>query len=408
MRFGLLVWAAPLLLAAQTAHPPARVGAHEFPLMAWNDSPSDPGYLRQMYEAGLNVSGFCKPSDLDRVAAAGMSCFVTDPRVNGYDWTRLPNDSVLRANVASLVDEVRGKPALLGFFLRDEPHASLMPGLGRVAALLRKALPDAWPYVNLLSSRATPERLGVPTYSDYVRMLPDIIHQPFLSYDNYALIDGDALDSFFTNLEIVRRVGLQTKTPFWNCILAMAIDNDMEPSDATFSLQVYSTLAYGGRGIEYLEYFTPDIPNYRLAPIDQFGDKTPVWDMLRRINFQVHALAPVLLTLHSMGVYHFPEPPEGGRPLSESWLVRSVQMTQRYVRRPAGPRFLVSEFNDSRGKSYIMLVNKDLRNSFQFTIELRDPGRTLTRISPVSGQPAPLGADMNWLAPGGGVLLRID
>ena len=42
----------------------------------------------------------------------------------------------------------------------------------------------------------------------------------------------------------------------WNCILANAHFNYMEPSDATFNLQMYSTLAYGGRGIQYFTYFT--------------------------------------------------------------------------------------------------------------------------------------------------------
>jgi hypothetical protein len=119
-----------------------------------------------------------------------------------------------------------------------------------------------------------------------------VIGQPFLSYDNYSLVGGEMLDYFFTNLEIVRRLGLETKTPFWNCILANAHFNYMEPSDATFNLQVYSTLAYGGRGVQYFTYFTPQIGNYRLGAVDQFGNRTPTWEMLRRINNEIHAFAP--------------------------------------------------------------------------------------------------------------------
>jgi hypothetical protein len=105
-------------------------------------------------------------------------------------------------------------------------------------------MPDKWPYVNLFPYRVSPAMLGTSDYDSYVRMLVKTIGQPFLSYDNYSLVNGEMLDSFYTNLEIIRRLGLETKTRFWNCILANSHFNYMEPSDATFNLQVYSTMAY--------------------------------------------------------------------------------------------------------------------------------------------------------------------
>lgn len=393
---------------AQSVFRPAAVAARDFAVMAWGGSPSDPEQLKGMKEAGLNISGFCRADDLERVAAAGLTCFVSDRRANGYSWEKLPPEDQIRKNVAELARQVGGNPAALGFYLRDEPHASLMPGMGRVAALLREALPDKWPYVNLFPYRVSPERLGTPNYDSYVRMLVEVIRQPFLSYDNYSLVGGEMLDYFFTNLEIVRRLGLETKTPFWNCILANAHFNYMEPSDATFHLQVYSTLAYGGRGIQYFTYFTPQIGNYRLGAVDQFGNKTATWEMLRRINNQIHALAPTLIGLQSTGVYHYPDVPEQGRPLAESRLVRSVEMTQRYVRPPIAARYLIGEFEDRQGRPCLMIVNKDLSNSFRFSIQLKKEGGKLLRISPYSGRAEPFGREMDWLAPGAGVLFRVE
>jgi len=397
-----------LAAAAQSTTPPHAV-PRDFAVMAWGDSPSDPNQLRLMHDAGLNISGFCRADDLDSVAAAGLTCFVSDPRASGYDWEKMPPDAELRGKIADLAKEVGAKPALLGFYLRDEPHAALMPGMGKVADMLHAAVPNAWPYVNLFPYRVSADRLGTPDYDTYVRMLVDTIHQPFLSYDNYSLVNGEMLDYFFTNLEIVRRLGLETKTPFWNCILANSHFNYMEPSDATFNIQVYSTLAYGGRGIQYFTYVSPEIGNYRLAAIDQFGNKTATWDMLRRINNQIHALAPVMTQLRSMGVYHYPEPPQQGQPLAASRLLKAVRMRQSgMVRSPAQARFLVGEFEDAQGKPYFMIVNKDLANSFQFAVDVKQTGGKLTRISPYNGKPEPFSGEMDWLAPGGGVLLRID
>ncbi len=408
MRYLWVVVAISTCAWAQQPHSPARVNARDFAVMAWGDSPSDENQLRLMREAGLNISGFCRAADLERVAAAGLTCFVSDPRANGYDWKNVPSEAEMRQNIAALAKEVGGSPAAIGFYLLDEPHASLMPGLGKAAGLIRQAMPGKWPYVNLFPYRVSAERMGTATYDEYVKMLVNTIHQPFLSYDNYSLVNGEMLDYFFTNLEIVRRLGLETKTPFWNCILANSHFNYMEPSDATFNVQVYSTLAYGGRGIQYFTYFTPEIGNYRLGAIDQFGNKTATWDALRRINNQIHALAPVMTQLRSTGVYHYPEAPQQGRPLSEARLVKAVSMHQRLVKSPAAPKFLVGEFEDAQGRPYFMIVNKDLSNSFQFTVELVKAGGKLTRISPYTGQAEPFGREMDWLAPGAGVLLRID
>jgi hypothetical protein len=405
-------WLVVLLLLspsfAQTPHRPPPAAPKDFAVMAWGDSPSDPEQLRGMREAGLNISGFCRVEDLERVRAAGLTCFVSDKLLDRDSPLGLPPDDQIRRHVAELKKQIGDNPAALGFFLSDEPDAPSMAGLGKLAAMLHEAMPGKWPYVNLFPYRVPPSRLGTSDYDSYVRMLVKTVGQPFLSYDNYSLVNGEMLDYFYTNLEIVRRLGLESGTPFWNCILANAHFNYMEPSDATFHLQVYSTMAYGGRGIQYFTYFAPQIGNYRLAAVDQFGNRTPTWDMLRRANNEIHALAPTLIRLRSTGVFHYPDVPEQGQSLAASKLIQSVEMTQRYVRPPVAGRFLIGEFEDASRRPYFLIVNKDLRNSFQFRVQLKQEGRKLMRVSPYSGQEEAFGREMDWLAPGAGILFRIE
>jgi len=393
---------------SQMFHSPERAPARTFPIMAWGASPSEPEQLRGMYEAGLNIAGFCRLEDLGKVRDAGLTCFLTDRRVNGYDWSKLPPEAELRKNVSEAAAQVRDNPAVIGFYLRDEPHASLMPGMGRVSKMLKELAPDKWPYVNLFPYRVSNDRLGTPDYDTYAKLLVNTIGQPFLSYDNYSLVGAEMLEYFYNNLEIVRRISIETGTPFWNCILANSHFNYMEPSDATFHLQVYATLAYGGRGIQYFTYYTPHNGNYRLGAIDQFGNRTPTWDALRRINLEIHALAPTMVKLRSTGVFHSPDVPEYAKPLAQSTLVNRVTMVQRLVRQPVAGRFLIGEFQDDRGRPYLMLVNKDLHNSFQFGIELKEAGRKLIRVCNYSGKEEEFGREMDWLAPGAGVLLRVE
>ena len=181
-------------------------------------------------------------------------------------------------------------------------------------------------------------------------------------------------DDFYNNLAVVRRVALEKKLPFWACIQSVAHFGYRVPADETLRLQVYSALAHGARGIEYYTYYTPERGNYRLAAVDGFGQRTPTWEALRRINAEVAALAPTLLRLQSTGVFHYPDTPHQGEHLSSSRLVRAITMSKdedEVVPPSVAARFLTGEFVDEAGRTYLMIVNKDLTYSFQFDIEFR-------------------------------------
>jgi hypothetical protein len=403
-----------LLLVVFTLVPAARgqtvaqvkpVSPRDFVIMAWGSSPSDPGQLAGMKEAGLNVSGFCRPEDLERVKAAGLACFVADPRVNDYDWEKLPADAELRQRITAATLGIKDHPAALGFFLRDEPNAAMMPGLGRVAALVKEALPNRWSYVNLFPAYASAQQLGTADYETHVRIFLRDFHPSFLSWDNYSLINGEMLDRFYTNLEIIRRLALEAGVPFWNCILGNSHFFYMEPSDATLHLQVYSTLAYGGRGIQYFTYVTPEVGNYRLGALDPFGHRTPTWDMLRRVNLEIQALAPWLIRLTSSGVYHSDPVPEGSRPMSGSRWIEQVSAST--ADKSVAARYLLGEFKGDDGRPYLMLVNRDLAHSMLFSIKLRQPNLHIKRISPYTGQEEDFSGEQDWLAPGAGILLKL-
>ncbi len=395
-------------LTAQRIFKEQRVPPTDFAIMSWGTASPDPQQLQWMREAGLNIAGFASVQDLPAYEKAGIQVFVSDRRASGYDFEKPLNEAEVRQNLQSLAKEVGNSPAVIGFMLHDEPHARAMPSLGLVSRLIQEIMPARWPYVNLFPVKVSADRTGVARYDDYVKMLVHTLRQPFLSYDNYSLINGEMLDSFYTNLEVVRRVSLETKTPFWNCVLSNAHFNYMENTDATYHLQAYATMAHGGRGIQYFSYFTWSNGNYRSGPIDQFGNKTASWDMIRRVNNEIHALAPTLKKLSSTGTYHYPGVPPECRPLSESKLVESVEMTQRYVVPPAQGRFLIGEFTDSQGRPYLMLVNKDLTNSFRYKINFRSGNRKLIHISPHSGEEQPFGQELDWIAPGAGHLFRVE
>jgi hypothetical protein len=262
--------------------------------------------------------------------------------------------------------------------------------------------------VNLFPHQVSRDRIGTD-YNTYVRSLVKTVGQSFLSYDNYALVNDELNDQFYTNLEIVRRLGLEVQTPFWNCIQSNAHYSYMEPTDANMHLQAYASLAYGSRGIQYFTYFTPGHGNFRLAPIDVFGYRTATWDMVRRVNQEIATLAPTLATLHSTGVYHYPHTPPEGQMLSKSSLVDRVEMTEhQLVVAPAAGRLLIGEFADAANKRYLLAVNKDLKRSFILNIFLKDKQKKLVLISQYTGKDEEFSGERHWIQPGGGFLFRVD
>jgi hypothetical protein len=384
---------------------PKVLDARQFPVIAWGPSPSDLGQLESMKLAGFNVSGFCSVEDLDKVRAAGLTCFVSDPLANGYYWTDVPPLEEIRKKAAQLGKRIAGNPAALGLFLADEPDASMFPALAAVANILKAQMPTLWPYVNGFPSNAGRSRIGKLKYDDYLRQQVLQVGQPFISYDHYALSEGKVGDSFYANLEIARRVSLEMKVPFWNCILASALPNSMDPSPATLGVQAYSTLAYGGKGLQYFEYVNPDGADLSATAIDGFGNRSPTWDMLRRLNGEIMTLAPTLLQLHSTGIYFYPTPFEPDQ--MESQIVESVRL--KSSARTSGARFLIGEFVDSQQRQFLLLVNADLGASVLANITLIDGDRKLMKLSPNSGRWLPFDSTGGeWLAPGAGMLVSVN
>jgi hypothetical protein len=365
--------------------------------MAWNGVPSDAAVFQKMRECGLTVAGFVSPKELDLCHAAGLKAIVQDPRASNYDWRNV-DEAAARRNIASLVAEIGKHPAVYGFYLRDEPSANLFPGLATVSDLIREQAPGKWPYVNLFPNYASPQQLGTATYVEHLERFIATCRPTELSYDHYALMDDGTLrNGYWQNLEQIRSAAKKHGLPFWNIVLTVAHFNYREPTDADIRFQVFSTLAYGGRGLAYFTYFAPEVGNYRGAPIDQFGHPTPAWDRLRNVNLQVGRLAPVLLQLSSDAVYHFGEVPELAHGPGGKSLIESV----------GDAPFLVGDFTHRDGSRHAMIVNKDLTRSRHCAPRFRTPPRQAQMVSPYTGQTINYSGEQTWLAPGQGVLLKL-
>ncbi len=367
-----------------------------FPLMAWDGPPNDPAVLKQMKECGLTIAGFIPPAGLDNCHAAGMKAIVSDARTNGYDWTKV-DPAMARKQVTELVEQVRNHPAVYGYNLRDEPTAAFFPGLTTVATVVKELHPGAWPYINLFPNYAENWQLGTEGYEAYLEKFIEVCKPPILSYDHYSLYEGGSMGGrYFENLETMRRIALKHKLPFWNIVQTVGCLNFRPVSINDLEFQVFTSLAYGARGIGYFKYFSAPVGNFRQGPIDHFGAKTPAWDCLRQVNLQVGQLAPTLLKLKSDRVYHFGEVPAGCSGPDEESLVKAI----------AG-KVVVGDFTHEDGTRYVIIVNKDLAGSIVCSPQFRKPPSKVEQVSSYNGSLVPHEGEYTWLGPGHGFLLKL-
>jgi hypothetical protein len=369
-----------------------------FPIMAWNHAPNDAAVLKQIRDCGFTLAGFASPGTLDACQAAGLKAIVSDARMSGYNWESV-DEAKARTNVASLVAEVGKHPAVFGYYLRDEPPANWFANLEKVASPIRELAPDKWPYINLFPDYAENWQLGTTSYADYLEKFIATCHPKIISYDNYSLMDNNTIrDNYWTNLESVRSACVKHRIEFWNIVLSVAHFSYRETTAADLRFEAYTTLAYGGRGLAYFTYFAPPVGGYRAAPIDQFGHETPTWHNLQNVNLQVQKLAPTLLQLKSDDVYHIGAIPKGAKAPPTNSLVSTV----------GGDNFLVGEFTHTDGSRFTMVVNKDLSKSRPCWPQFRRAPKRLLHVSPYSGTLLPYEGEYVWLAPGQGVLLKVE
>ncbi len=368
---------------------------NEFAVLPWGGTPGDEAAIKEIRECGFNLAGFVAPDDLDMVSKAGLQCLVIDGSSHVGDAEAQLDEKEIAKRVEALTARTAKHPAVYGYYLRDEPSTGAFPGLGRWAAAYKKAAPDALPYINLLPNYASAGQLGASTYEEYLESFVQTVKPKFISYDHYALMDDGSLrGGYYQNLEAVRKAALKHDLPFWNIVLSNSHFRYAEPTPAGFRFQLYTTLAYGGRGISYFTYFAPKIGNYRLAPIDQFGHKTPTWDMLRQVNLQLHKLGPTYIKLKSVNVFHHPNVPDGCSGIG----------TSKYLASVSGDDLLVGEFEGPGGVPYAVVVNKNLHVSTAFGVQFKEPGQVM-RVSAYTGSTDPWRGEDCWLAPGQGMLL---
>jgi len=391
-------------------------------LHKWKEPHQNPeNGLPSIAECGFTLAGFVTPEDLPLCEKLGLRAIMALPRGDqpwAGPWTKLTDDQIDQ-RVQEIVKRSAGSPAVLGYYIMDEPGAPAFPALAKAVAAVKKYAPGKLAYINLFPSYATvgaPDKsqLGTATYTEYLERFVAEVKPQLLSYDNYMVQYSDDLQDaaraafYYADLLEVRRVAQEHGLPFWNIVSSNQIRKPTTiPSPANLAFQAYTTLAAGGRGVSWYKYYQG---GYAYAPIDAKGKKTETWQYLQVVNRQLQTLGPIVNRLTSTGVFFTSPTPVEKLPILPGRLVEQVESKAS----PRGiieakPPIMVGEFRDEHGGEYVMLVNLSLERSTNVKLVTVEPHDAKHVFSAVDGRLVPLDEQNgHWLLAGQGMLIRLD
>jgi hypothetical protein len=339
----------------------------------WSPPPVSKGVLSAVAKEGFNLT-WTYEYGLDAVHSQGLMVMLQDDLLAPI---ALDNPQK-RIKLDALINRVKDHPSLAAYHLADEPNAADFPGLGRLVAYLRERDPNHFAYINLFPIYASNKQLGtsgppVQAYQEYLRRFIEEVKPSFISYDHYHFFKTGDGEQYFLNLELIRRAAGENSLPFLNIIQASTIEKSwrlVNPNELRWL--VYTTLAYGGRGISYFLYWGP----LAYGGLYQGGVRTPLVDTVTVLNKEMSALSTSLMDLDNLEVYNTDPLPTGTKPVPPS---SPVQFAGRGA-------FVLGLFGRNKTVTTFMVVNRDYKTQATTQLYLRPEVRGIEEFDRASRQ----------------------
>ena len=328
-----------------------------FPLMAWRGIPDEYISIERFQEvkaSGINLMFYPYKSIenmqivLDYAEQMNIKVLISCPG--------------LITQTEMIVNLFKDHPANAGYFLQDEPSASHIPTLKKLAETIESIDNTRFTYINLLPNFFSSKDYAAETYQEYIRQFVTEIPLKILSFDIYPIVSNFIRPNWYSNLETSKDEAEKADIPFWAFALTSAHWDYPVPTIEHLRMQVYSNLAYGAKGIQYFTFWIPvEKEEFTSAPIDRSGNKTNEYYLLQQMNKEIHRYAYIFQTSKVNKVSHYGDIPEGTTQFSNApYFMRSIDIR--------GGNALLSEMEND-DNSFFMIQNTNLNKEIGITIQ---------------------------------------
>lgn len=315
--------------------------------------------------------------------ATGVNYYVRNNTLYGSSARPIEDLSILD----TMFDRYKDEPAFVGNYGDDEAPATKFPYLKTVKDKYEEILPDKDLLINLLPTYATTAQLGADSYEEYIQTYIDVMDPDYVMYDHYPLLKGandkesSIREDFLRNLEVVAYLTSNAGIDFYNFIQVGAHMSyrDTDLSDLRF--QIYSSMAYGSKGISYFTYWSPydTYAYFGETIISKEGERTRRYYEAQQVNNEVHAFEETYLNFEWQGTMTFLGNEMYDNPrflilehtLESHPRIKSVETDQDLI---------IGTFKDKDGNDAFMIVNNSdpfYKQTANVTIEFNDANNLL-------------------------------
>ena len=119
----------------------------QFVILPWDqiraiEGPEDRVHgLASLVDCNFTYAGFSRVADLAACEKLGLRAIVHPDDSLGLTTPTHLSDEQIDQAVRTLVEQTKGSPACVGYYLRDEPGASQFAYLGKIVAAIRRHAP---------------------------------------------------------------------------------------------------------------------------------------------------------------------------------------------------------------------------------------------------------------------------
>lgn len=318
---------------------------------------------------------------LDACEKYGIKMIISDERARWWDASDDP--AAYEKKFMEAYEDFGHHPATFGFHVGDEPtnDKAFADAIEAHKTQLRCA-PNLTPHLNFIPYWKGQEEtiLKAPTFTDWAKSMADKADLKILCYDCYAQMNPEesGTDLYYTNLNKFMEAADATGITPWTTLLSVGHFRYRVPSEDDLRWQLNTAVASGMKGILwFFIYERQPVSNYRLPPIDEFGERTETFPRLSRVNRHfLHQFGPFFAEAEHIATYHTVKA-YGGYPL---YVAGKTDDILTDVTCDQGLPAVVGFFR-LNGEKYAAVVNNSTKESGLFKLHVPKNTAVMERLT---------------------------
>lgn len=303
----------------------------------------------------------------------GMQTIVQDETANPATMTS--------DEAAAWAERYTNVPGVGGFYLVDEPVDATVyaPAFNAI----REVAPEYYSHLNFFPYHfyGSEEGNDAAMQAWLDATAPHGIDEPdYLMYDLYPFgVNGGFNGAgMFTNLNTVRELGLENEIKTGLYLQSVGIPGAYRrPSPDEIRYEANLALAYGYKQLSYFTWWTPTNRSepFTDAIMTADGQKTDLYEPVKQLNSEIHALGPTLMGLDAQDVYLSGET-FGQEAVPADFIVQSEDDTDLVLSRMV---------DRETGDEYLFVVNNSFTEAQDVTLRFDESVKAVQEVSRVDG-----------------------